>query len=116
MSIEILKNETELSDEQLDAEIEERDLSDVAAFFDNTEDYVEKLDLSPGQQTDVRTQAFVNGTQTGIKIALRHWRNKNSLKATFRALLLILLSLLKGDVAVQVCKYLSQRCKLFNVY
>ena len=116
MSIEILEKETELSDEQLDAEIEERDLSDVAAFFDNTEDYVEKLALSPGQQTDVRTQAYVNGTHTGMKLALRHWRNKNPLKATFRALLLILLSLRKGDVAVQVCKYLSQRCKLFNVY
>ena len=116
MSIEILEKKTEISDEQLDAEIEERDLSDVAAFFDNTEDYLEKLELSPGQQTDVRTQAFVNGTHTGMKLALRLWRNKNPLKATFRALLLILLSLSKGDVAVQVCKYLSQRCKLFNVY
>ena len=111
LSIEMLKNETRVTDEQIDAQVEEADLPELSRYFDNTEDYVERLELSPGEQTDVRTKAFVNGTHTGIKLALRLWKNKNPLKATFRALLLILLSLLKGDVAVQVCKYLAHRCK-----
>ena len=110
--MESLLNETKLTDNQLQARVEEADLSELAACFDNTEDYVEKLGLSSGEQTDVRTQTFVNGTQTGVKVALKYWRNRTSIEATFRTLLLILLSLLKGDIAIRVCKYLSNRRKL----
>ena len=113
-----MREETKVTDEQLDTAVEEADLPELAACFDNTEDYVEKLQLSPGQQTDVlRTQTSLNSTQAGMKVALKYWRNRNPVEATFRALLLILLSLLKGDVAVQVCKYLSDKCELsINVH
>ncbi len=77
-------------------------------------DYLEKLELSPGQKTDVsevKAKTRLNRTQAGMKLALEYWQNKNQLEATFRALLLILLSLLKGDVAVQLCKYLSDKCE-----
>ena len=113
LSIDLLKRETQITDEWLDQRLEEADLPEVAACFDNTEDYVEKLGLTPGQQTDVmRTQTLLNSTQVGMKVALKYWRNRNPVEATFRALLLILLSLLKGDVAVRVCKYLSDKCEL----
>ena len=112
LSVDLLKRETQITDEWLDQRLEEADLPEVAACFDNTEDYVEKLGLTPGQQTDVRAKAFVNGNQAGMKVALKHWRNRNPVEATFRALLLILLSLLKGDVAVRVCKYLFDKCEL----
>ena len=99
-----------MTNKQLDAKIEEADLPDLAACFDNTEDYVEKLGLSPGQQTDVmRTQASLNSTQAGMKVALKYWRGRHPVEATFRALLLILLSLLKGNVAVQVCKCICNK-------
>ena len=114
LSLDHLKRETKVTDNQLSTTIEEGDLPDLAACFDNTEDYVEKLQLTPGQQTDVRAQAFVNGTQTGMKVALKYWRDRNPLEATFRALLFILLSLLKGDVAVRVSMYLSDKCKLLH--
>ena len=107
-----MKENTRVSDEQLDTAVEEADLPELAACFDNTEDYVEKLQLSPGQQTDVRTQTFVNGTQAGMKVALKYWRNRNPVEATFRALLLILLSLLKGNVTVRVCQYLLDKREL----
>ncbi len=103
-----------LDDQQLDSRIEEHDLPEVSACFDNTDDYLEKLELSPGQQTDIneeKAKALLNRTQAGMKLALKYWQNKNQLQATFRALLLILLSLLKGDVAVRVCKYLSDKCE-----
>ena len=112
ITTEDLKANTQLTDEQLDTAAEEADLPELAACFDNTKDYVEKLQLSPGQQSDVKTQTFINGTQAGMKVALKYWRNRNPVEATFRALLLILLSLLKGDVAVRVCKYLSDKCEL----
>ncbi|XP_064391355.1 NACHT, LRR and PYD domains-containing protein 3-like [Halichondria panicea] len=101
-----------LTDEQLNTAIKEPDLPELAACFDNTDDYLEKLELSPGQKTDVsevKAKTRLNRTQAGIKLALEYWQNKNQLQATFQALLLIILSLLKGDVAVQVCKYLSDK-------
>ena len=115
VSIEELKANTKVTDEQLVTAVEEADLPELAACFDNTEDYVEKLQLSPGQQTDVRTQTLMNSTQAGMKVALKCWRNRNTVKATFGALLLILLSLLKGDVAVRVCKYLIDKGELVRL-
>ena len=116
LSIEGLKKNTKVTDEQLDTAVEEADLPELAACFDNTEDYVEKLQLSLGQQNDVlRAQTSLNSTQAGMKVGLKYWRNRNPVEATFRALLLILLSLRKGDVAVQVCKYLYNKCEL-NAY
>ena len=103
-----------MSDHQLDGRVEETDLPELAACFDNTEDYVEKLQLTPGQQTDVsevKAKTLLNRTQTGMKVALKYWRNRNPVGATFRTLLLILLSLLKRDVAVRVCKYLANKCE-----
>ena len=111
LSLELLKTEAKyVVDHQLpvDGRVGEADLPELAACFDNTEDYVDKLQLTPRQQTDVKTQGFVNGTQAGMKVALR---KQNPVEATFRALLLILLSLLKGDVAVRVSKYLASKCE-----
>ncbi len=105
----------ELNDQQLDTKVEEWDLSEVSACFDNTDDYLEKLELSPGQQTDVnevKAKTTLNRTQAGMKLALKYWMNKYSLEATFRALLLIILSLCRGDVAIAVCKYLSGKGEL----
>ncbi len=114
LTIDDLKTEMKLTDEQLNTAIKEPDLPELAACFDNTDDYLEKLELSPGQKTDVsevKAKTRLNRTQAGIKLALEYWQNKNQLQATFQALLLIILSLLKGDVAVQVCKYLSDKCE-----
>ena len=52
----------------------------------------------------MKTIEAVKGTQAGMGLALKYWRNRNPVEATFRALLLILLSLGKADVATQVCK------------
>ncbi len=112
LKIDNLKTEMKLTDEQLNTAIKEPDLPEIAAFFDNVHNgYLERLELLPGEQTDVRTRAYVDGTLAGMLLALKCWILTKGLEATFRALLLILLSLFKGDVAVQVCKYLSDKCE-----
>ena len=116
LSVEAILKGLNVTEDQLETHVEEADLHELAACFDNTEDYVEKIELSPGQQTDVRTQAFVNGTNTGMKLALKYWKSRNALVATFRVLLLVVLSLLKGDVAVRVCKYLSDKCTYIKMF
>ncbi len=118
LTLEELKKEIELTDQQLDTQVEERDLPEVSACFDNTDDYLEKLELSPGQQTDVsevKAKTTLNCTQAGMKLALKYWLIKYPLQATFRALLLIILSLCKGDIAIAVCKYLSGKGKVLCV-
>ena len=111
-TIETLKRETEIIDDQLDTTVEETDLPKLSSYFDNTGDYVEMLGLSPGQQTDVieeKARTALNRTQAGIKLALKYWLDRVLAEGTFRALLLILLSLDKGDVAIKVAQYLSDK-------
>ena len=106
-----------VTDEQLDSMVTEMDIPELAACFDNTDDYLEMLELSPGQQTDVsevKAKTTLNRTQAGMKLALKYWMIKRSLEATFRALLLIILSLFKGDVAIAVCNYLSRKGEIAN--
>ena len=71
------------------------------------ESYLDKLGLTAGQQTDVKDLDFRRGTQIAMNKALKIWRQPNPLAATFRALLNILLSLKKGQVAMQVSKYIA---------
>ncbi|XP_064391174.1 NACHT, LRR and PYD domains-containing protein 12-like isoform X2 [Halichondria panicea] len=102
--------EMKVTDEQLNTTIKEPDLPELAACFDNVHNgYLEKLELLPGEQTDVRTRAYVDGTLAGMLLALKCWILTKGLEATFRALLLISLSLLKENVAVRVCKYLFDK-------
>ncbi len=64
-----------LTDQQLDTKVEECDLSEVSACFDNTDDYLEMLELSPGQKTDVnevKAKTTLNRTQAGMKLALNY--------------------------------------------
>ena len=110
MTIKTLKRKTRVTDEQLDTRIEETDLPKLSLYFNNTHDgYLEKLGLSSGQQTDVKSHAFVHGTQAGMLLALKYWLDRVLAEGTFRALLLILISLDKGDVAIKVAQYLSAK-------
>ncbi len=108
--METLEKGTKFTDEQLDTRIEKTDLPQLSSYFDNIHDsYLEKLGLSSGQQTDVMSYAFVQGTQAGMLLALKYWLDRVLAEGTFRALLLILLSLDKGDVAIKVAQYLSAK-------
>ena len=116
LSVEDFKKKTKLTDEQLDTAVEEADLPELAACFDNIDLYIGKLQLTPGEQTHVRNQAFVNGTQAGMILALNYWRSRHLAEATFRTLLVITISLGKGEVAKNVCSHLSNKCKLHVCY
>ena len=109
LTLAALKSSTGVSDTQLDTEVIEHDLYNLAACFDNVDTYILKLGLLPGQQTDIKDLAFRQSTQVAMAEALKLWRAPNPLVATFRALLIILLDLKRGDVAVRVCQYIAHR-------
>ena len=110
MNIEELKAHTKVTDCQLNRTIQEEDMFELAAYFDNVENYLVHLGLNRSQQTDVKALAISRGTQTAMSHALRLWRQPNPFNATYRTLVEILLLLDKQAVALEVCDYLAVQC------
>ena len=100
--------EYNITGEQLNTKIREKDIYDLAGCFDCVETYLDKLGLTAGQQTQVEELAERRDVQTAMTKALKFWRRPNPLSATYRTLLQILLDLKRGDVAVRVCQYIKQ--------
>ena len=108
LALDDLVSKYRIDDTQLDTMIREEDLSDLADCFDCVEDYLYKLGLKAGQQTDIKDLAFRSNTKTAMAEALKLWRRPNPLSATYGALLHILLDLKRGDVAVRVCQHITE--------
>ena len=100
-----------MTDSQLDSPIKEQDIFKLSSFFDNVESYLVDLGLAPSHQTDIKNLVHTRGTQIAMSEALKLWRQPNPYKATYRALVEMLLNLGKGTVAVNVCAYLSSECE-----
>ena len=102
-----MSKETGVSDTQLAVLIREEDIYNLAGCFDNVENYLDKLGLTAGQQTEVEDLAERRGIQIAMTKALKFWCQPNPFIATYRTLLEILLNLRRGDVAVKVCHYIA---------
>ena len=97
-----------MTSNQLDREIIEHDLHSLAGCFDNYKDYLTKLRLTEAEQADVRREEFLEDSrQSAVRKALSLWRKSDPYAATFRALLEVVLSLSKHQVAEDICKYIS---------
>ena len=109
-SVEELKRATGVSDQQLDIEINERDFHIVGGSFDASvfNGLLGRLNLNTAEHSDVSRTADREGIEAGVAHALRLWRRLNPSRATFRALLVILLSLRRGDTSTQICKYIVE--------
>ena len=112
MSFDALQRMTRVADKHLDIGIGDSDLPEIATHCGTADDYVEKLELSAGEQTDVRTESSACGAMAGMLLALKCWVRKKASKATFRALIIILLLFCKGDDAIQICYYINRKCEL----
>ena len=109
MTIEELKAHTKVTASQLNSQIQESDLLKLSACFDNVESYLVHLGLTPSQRTDIKDLALRRGTQIAMSEALRLWREPNPYTATYRALVEVLLDLGNGEVAMEVCTYLTSK-------
>ena len=100
---------------QLDCEIEEKDTVILAKYFDGVEYYLSSFGLTPAEQTDVKREYFMNGTQIAINHCLCLWRRHNPSTATVRTLLEILLRLGKEEIALNVCDHYYSKLKQPNL-
>ena len=100
-----------ISSDQLDYEIEEGDVTYLAEHFDNVELYLRVMELTRGEQIDVKDKAHAQGNQIAMAECLSLWRRHNPSTATLRTLLEILLSLKKEEIASNVCNYYCPKYK-----
>ena len=105
-------NNYSISSDQLDCEIEEKDVIYLAEHFDNVELYLKVFRLTNAEQADVNRSAGLNGTQTAMAKCLSLWRRHNPSTATLRELLEILLRLRKEVIALRVCDYYHPKHKI----
>ena len=106
MTIEELKNHIEVTESQLDTEIEERDMILLAPYFRDVEALSEQLGLIPADQQNAKNASLQFDVQTGVKKALSLWRRADPSATTYRALVEIVLRMGGNGVpiATEVCK------------
>ncbi len=102
-----LMDRNQLSATQINREIQQKHIPFLAAYFDSPKFYVDVMGLTPGEQNDVMKEAT---TQLAMIECLKIWKKKNCSRATFRALLEMLVGLSKEAIAAQVCRYLKGEC------
>ena len=100
-------------DEQLDREIKDKDTALISIHFDDFENYIHRLELTGNEQADVKKIAQVSGNQVAVINCVTIWRGHESSKATFRALIRILLDLKKEKIAIKICQYLKENVILY---
>ena len=108
LTIDSLLTNRKVNHHQLKLEIQECDILSLVRLFDDPWLYIEQLGLNPPEQADVKQLATGN-TQEAMRKALSIWRKLNPLQATFRKLLRIVLGQRRGDIALEICKYLEER-------
>ena len=94
-----------VSSDQLDCEISERDITYLAQHFDNIELYPKVFELTAAEQSDVKLKQLLQGTQAAMTECLSLWRRHSPSRATLKTLLEILLGLNKEEIASNVCSY-----------
>ncbi len=93
-----------MTDSQLNMEIKEADMWDLAAQFDNVETYPDKLGLNLAEQKDVKYAFFLNDMQTAMFHTLKVWTQHNPGAATYRALVDIVLDMGMEALATYICQ------------
>ncbi len=101
VTLQELIKQYSLTDEQLNSKIED---SDNPLYFDSVRTYSNAMGLAPAEQADVNRLYHSEGTQIAMMNCLQV---RNSSRATYRALLDIVLRLGKGDTAEKICQQLT---------
>ncbi len=117
-ALQQLMDKCQLTTSQVNGEIQQEDVPCLAAYFDSVEFYVDMMNLTTSEQSDVRLKKIESNHLAMIE-CLKIWKRKKLSQATFGVLLEMLVKLKKGEIATQVCQYLKVSvcvCPLISVY
>ncbi|XP_064391085.1 uncharacterized protein LOC135338922, partial [Halichondria panicea] len=112
VTLQDLVSRYSLTDEQLNSEIGDSDNSYLAEYFDGSKIYANAMGLTPAEQADVNELYHKNGTQVAMTECLTIWKRHNPYTATYKALLELLLGLIKDKIADDICQHLTQEVSL----
>ncbi len=104
VTLQELIKQYNLTDEQLNSEIEDSDTPEMALCFDDVELYSTAMGLAPAEKAGVKES---RGTQVAMMKCLQIWKEHYPSRATYRALLDIVLRLGKENTADQICQQLT---------
>ncbi len=107
VTLQELIKQYDLTNEQLNSEIEVTDTPLIAECFDNVVLYSSAMGLTPAEKADVKELRHADEIQVAMMKCLQIWKRHNPYLATYRALLDIVLRLGKGDTAHQICQQLT---------
>ena len=109
VTLQKLMRRYNLTDEQLNREIGNSDFPSLAIYFDDVDIHSNAMGLAPAEQADVKRVYHSEGIQAAMMKCLKIWKQRNSSRATYRALLDIVLRLGKEETADKICQQLTQR-------
>ena len=96
---------------QLACEIEWHEMAFVASIFDDVYPYIEAMTgVTTVNQAEIKRSARITSIHVAVIKCLSIWKESDPTRATFCALLDILLSFEKGMIANNLCQYLAKRC------
>ena len=99
-------DECHVTTAQINREIQQEDIPNLAVHFDDVDFYTYVMELSPGERSDVRLKKIESNHLAMIE-CLTIWKRREHSQATFRALLEMLIKLKKQKIAEEICQYLS---------
>ena len=102
-ALQQLMDKYHLTTSQINREIQQKNIPLLAVHFDNVEFYIYLLELTPGEQSDVRLKR-TESNHLAMTECLTIWKRKKPSQATFRALLEMLVMLKKEEIAAEVCQ------------
>ena len=109
ITIETVKERIGVTDEQLKEVIDISDLHKLAGCFDKVGDYLDKLQLTPIEQSEINKKESAEGSQSAMREALRKWHDKDRYSATYGTLINLTIELEKVNVAYRIAKYIVNR-------
>ena len=89
----------------LETEIAESDLPLLAEYFDNVRSCADVMKLNRAEICDVIREMSSKGTHDAMRLCLQLWRRRNPSTATFKALLQIVMTLKRRDIADDIVDY-----------
>ena len=111
LTVADLKRYTGVIDEQLDLQISDDNLGEIAKEISDFESIAEKLELKAGDIATAKASPYMEYTQRTM-IILKKWKSKHGRFATYRWLVNVALKLEQGQLADEICKLCTS--KIYN--
>lgn len=108
LSLQLLKDKTGVSDDQLVKMCSDTHLKELAENIEDYEKFAHALELKDWQLSDIKTDLNMNYVMKTYAV-LKYWKTDNVFKATYERLLNAVLSVGEGVLAIKICELCKRK-------